>query len=240
MKNSLFFTIAILLSTSVFAEYDPQPRQVAVSGECNHVVSPDRGSITLTVEFQNMDLAKATKDAADSYERLSSAIKKLRLENLNIRTNEYSVNEVREWEKNREIMKGYRARMGLWVSTSEIQKIGEIIAIASKEKVKDVNSLQTYLSDEKQLQEEVACLGDAAKNARVKAEKLASALGAKIGGVMQMNETGRSLPQWPRPMMNVAKMNTRMMAMDSAESAPSVEAGQQNLSLSVLVTFELK
>ena len=96
------------------------------------------------------------------------------------------------------------------------------------------------MSDEKQLQEEVACLGDAAKNAKVKAEKLASALGAKIGGVMQMNETGKSLPHWPRPMMNMSKMNTRMMAMDSAESAPSVEAGQQNLSLSVLVTFELK
>lgn len=63
-------------------------------------MSPDRGSITLTVEFQNMDLAKATKDAADSYERLSSAIKKLRLENLNIRTNEYSVNEVENREKN--------------------------------------------------------------------------------------------------------------------------------------------
>ena len=150
------------------------------------------------------------------------------------------MNEIKEWEKNREVMRGYRARMGLWVSTSEIQKIGEIIAIASKEKVKDVNSLQTYLSDEKQLQEEVACLGDAAKNARVKAEKLASALGAKLGEVMQMNETGRSLPHWPRPMMMQKSMGMRAMAMEDANSAPSVEAGQQNLSLTVQVSFGLK
>ncbi|MCC7460307.1 MAG: SIMPL domain-containing protein [Proteobacteria bacterium] len=241
MKHTILsFTLVTLLSLTTMAADALAPRQVTVSGECTHVVSPDRGSITLTVEFQNMDLSKATKQAADSYERLVDSIKKLRLDNFNLRTSEYSVNEIRRWENNKEVMKGYQARMGVWVSTSEISKIGEIIAIASKEKVKDVNSLQTYLSDEKQLQEEMSCLSEAAKNARSKAEKLASALGAKIGDVLMMNETGKSLPQWPRPMMMQKNFAVRAMAMDTAESAPSVEAGQQNLSLSVQVAFGLK
>lgn len=241
MKNHILsFAIVTLTSFSLLAAEAPAPRQVMVSGECNHVVSPDRGSITLTVEFKNMDLSKATKEAADSYERVTSAIKRLNLKNFNLRTSEYSVNEVRTWENNKEVMKGYQARMGVWVSTSDIQRIGEIIAIASKEKVKDVNSLQTYLSDEKQLQEEVACLEDAAKNARLKAEKLAIALNARLGEVLMMNETGKTLPQWPRPMMMQKSFGMRAMAMDAAESAPSVEAGQQNLSLSVQVAFGLK
>lgn len=240
MKHILSFALVTLTSFSLFAAEATSTRQVMVSGECNHVVSPDRGSITLTVEFQNMDLSKATKQAAESYERLAEAIKKLRLDNFNLRTSEYSVNEVRQWEKDREVMKGYRARMGLWVSTSEISKIGEIIAIASKEKVKDVNSLQTYLSDEKQLQEEMSCLSEAAKNARMKAEKLASALGAKLGDVLMMNETGKTLPQWPRPVMMQKAFGMRAMAADSAEMAPNIEAGQQNLSLSVQIAFGLK
>ncbi|MEZ4845516.1 MAG: SIMPL domain-containing protein [Bdellovibrionota bacterium] len=240
MKNPIIAIFLLFISFTAIAAETPAPRQVMVSGECNHVVSPDRGSITLTVEFQNMDLSKATKEAAESYERVTSAIKKLNLKNFNLRTSEYSVNEIRRWENNKEVMKGYQARMGVWVSTSDIQRIGEIIAIASREKVKDVNSLQTYLSDEKQLQEEVACLEDAAKNARMKAEKLSAALGARLGDVLMMNETGKSLPQWPRPMMMQKNFAMRGMAMDTAESAPSVEAGQQNLSLTVQVAFGLK
>lgn len=239
MKKIILISI-LLLSSSTFAVEQPQPRQISVSGECTHVVSPDRGSITLTVEFVNMDLSKATKEAAESYERVSNSIKKLNLKNFNLRTSEYSVNELRRWENKKEVLQGYQVRMGVWVSTSDIQRIGEVIAIASREKVKDVNSLQTYLSDEKQLQEEMACLEDAAKNARQKAEKLASALGSKIGDVLQLNETGKSLPYWPRPMAMQKGYAVRAMAMDAVESAPSVEAGQQNLSLTVQVSFGLK
>jgi len=240
MKKQISILIGVVLfPLSVFSLEQPRPKQITVSGECNHVVSPDRGSITLTMSFENMDLAKATKEAADSYERVSSAIKKLNLKNMNLRTSEYSVNEIRRWENNKEVKKGFEARMGLWVSTSEINRMGEVIAIASREKVKDVNSLQTYLSDEKQLQEEIACLEDAAKNARQKADKLANALNAKLGGVLEMSESGRSMPSWPRPIMQKG-FAMRAMAMDAAESAPSVEAGQQNLSLSVQVSFEIK
>lgn len=239
-KHTIFLAITTFLSLPSFGAEPPTAKQITVSGECTHVVSPDRGSMTLTVSFQSMDLAKATKDASESYERLSSAIKKLSLKNFNMRTSEYSVNEIRRWENNKEVMKGYEARMGLWVSTSEINRMGEVIAIASREKVKDVNSLQTYLSDEKQLQEEVACLEDAAKNARQKAEKLAGALNTRIGGVVMISESGRTLPSWPRPVFQKS-FAVRSMAMDaSAESAPNVEAGQQNLSLSVQVTFEIK
>lgn len=235
--KKITLALSLLISTSLFAA-DANPRMVSVSGECNHMVSPDRGSITLTVEYLNMDLAKATREAADSYERVSSAVKKLKLDNFNMRTSEYSVSQVMEWQKDHQVMKGYRVRMGLWVSTSETNKLGEVIAIASREKVKEVNSLQTYLSDERQMVEEIACLQEASANARVKAQKLASALGASLGEVITVNESGVSRPffQPQREMMMRGKAMS--MAMDAA--APNIEAGQQNLSLSVQVTFGLK
>lgn len=202
------------------------------------MVSPDRGSITLTVEFQSPDLSKATRDASNSYNRLTNEIKKLKLADLNLRTAEYSVFEVKEWEKNQHVSKGFRARMGLWVSTSDINKIGEVIAIASKEKVKNVDSLQTYLSDEKQLEEETKCLSEAAKNAKMKAEKLASASNAKLGEVLSISEASRAVPYYPAPRLQ--KFQTRAMAMESDMEAPSIEVGQQTLSLTIQATFALK
>lgn len=237
MKKIIALSILSLCSTPLFAS-DANPRMVSVSGECNHMVTPDRGSITLVVEYVNMDLAKATREASDSYERVSAAIKKLKLEHFNMRTSEYSVNQDIQWEKDHQVMKGYRVRMGLWVSTSETNKLGDVIAIASKEKVKDVNSLQTYLSDEKQMTEEIACLQEASANAQTKAQKLATSLGAKLGDVISVNEGGVSRPFFaPRPSM---MMRGKMMSMAEDAASPGIEAGQQNLSLSVQVTFGLK
>ena len=86
--------------------------------------------------------------------------------------------------------------------------------------------------------EEITCLQEASANARTKAQKLAGALGASLGEVITVNESGVSRPFYqPRPEMMMAKRGG-MMAMDAA--APNIEAGQQSLSLSVQVTFALK
>lgn len=240
-KRTFIFTLICLTATisfSALAAESSVTKQVTVNGECNHQVSPDRGSIILTVEFQNMDLTKATKQTKQSYARVSSAIKKLKLDDVNMRTSEYSVNEVTAWENKKKVNKGFRARMGLWISTSEIDRMGELIAIASKEKVQDVQSLQTYLSEEKQLLEEIACLEDAARNARQKAQKLASALNAKLGDVTTIAETGKTMPRWPQ--QTAMRNMYAAEAMSMSESVPQVEPGQQNLSLSVQVTFSLQ
>ena len=214
-------------------------RQVSVSGVCNRMVTPDRASIILTVEFQDMDLKTATHKVSESYERVQSQIKNLRLENANLRTVEYSVNEIREWEKDHQVMKGFRARMGLWISTSEIQRLGDVINIASQEKVKNVGALQTFLSDDKQLEEHLACLKDAAENAKVKAEKLAHALGAHLGEVLTVTEGEVSAPRGPRPEMMMQMENSGGGRL-AKSMAPAIEAGQQNVALTLSVSFGLK
>ena len=87
-------------------------RQVSVSGECNHLVTPDRGAIVVTIEYQNIDLGKATKDATIGYQKVLDAVKKLDLKNANLQTSEYSVNQVTEWENNKQVNKGFKARNG--------------------------------------------------------------------------------------------------------------------------------
>lgn len=234
------FEIAITLavlglvypSKSTFAA----ERQVSVSGVCNKSVTPDRGAITLTVEARNSDLKAAIKKATDVYEGLREAVKKLGLENLDLKTSEYSVNEIREWEKDRQVMKGYRARMGVLVETSSIQRLGEVIALGARHQVNDVGQLQIFLSPQKLQKEQFECLQAAAENARAKAEKLASALGAKVGKAVSISESGGiEPPRPPRPM----RMEMAMQAKGSMPE-PQVEAGQQEMSLTVQATFELQ
>lgn len=213
------------------------PRAVSVSGACLRQVTPDRGSISMVAEARENDLQTATQKATRSYERARAAIQKLALPDADLRTTEYSVGEIREWENNKSVFKGFKARMGLKVSTSALQKLGDVMSIAAREGLVDVGALTMFLSDEKTKQERFACLQDAAADAKAKADKLATSLGAKVGPVLAISEGGASMPG-PRPemMMETASMLKAGRAMD----APAIEAGQQNMTVNVSVTFALQ
>lgn len=209
-------------------------RDVTVSGECTRQVTPDRGMITVTADIRDSDLKSAAKKATEAYERVREGVKRLGLENLEMRTSEYNLAEVREWEKDRQVSKGFQARMGLRVSTSQAQRLGEVIALAAREGLREVGQLQPYLSEEKQQKERLECLKAAAENARAKAERLAGTLGAKVGEALQVQEISSGDMPRPQPMrMEVMAKSARAM------EPPSVEVGQQDLSVSVQVKFAL-
>lgn len=211
------------------------PRQVTVSGICKRSVTSDRASIIVAAEFRDRELRSAAKKATEAYEKVRDAVKKLALENLELRTSEYSVQNIREWEKDKLVSKGFQARMGLYVATSEVGRLGEVIAIAAREGMQDVGTLSSFLSPARLLHEQTECLEEAAKNARVKAERLAGALGAKVGKVDVINESWSVDAPQPRPMAKSMMMDESARSM----APPSLEGGKEDLSVTVQATFAL-
>lgn len=233
--NSLFLIVALTsLTSSHFCKAAEQPRLISVSGQCNRSAVPDRGSITATVEVKNDDLKVASKKATEQYEKFKEAVQKLKLDDLELSTSEYSVNQIREYENKRYVNKGFKARMGLRITSSNIQKMGEVIAAASREGVQEVGSLSTFLSPDKLLREQTACLEEAAKNAHIKAEKLANALNAKVGPAYSVSEN------WQSGGGPIHFERERMAMADAVMAAPTIEPGKQDLSVTVQISFELK
>jgi uncharacterized protein YggE len=223
--------LVLLSGQGAYAE----DRKVAVSGVCHRSAVPDRASLVLVADFREMDLKAAIRKATETYGRMRDGIERLKLEDLELRTSEYSVNQVREWEKNQSVFKGYQVRMGLKVASSSIARMGEVIAIGAREDVRETGALSTYLSDEKLLREQVSCLEEAAKNARTKAEKLAGALGAKVGPVLSLSESWDALPRPPAPLA-MGMMSARAADVE----APKIEGGRQDLSVTVQASFGLQ
>jgi len=237
LQFALYTAVAAVMSVLTASASDSRPvRTVSVSGSCTRSIVPDRGSIRVTAEAQDKELRSATRDAAKQYEAVRDAVKRLNLADAELTTTEYSVNEIREWEKDRQVSKGFRARMGLEVATSDIQKLGEVIAIASREGIRDVGALVSFVSRAKMRDEQAACLQAAARDAQSRAEKLAEALGAKLGEAIQIVEGGggETEPR-PRPMMMA-----RAMSVPDAEPAPGVESGKREITVTVSATFGLK
>lgn len=235
MRVKQFISLVILFSSaSALAAAD---RMVTVNGTCLRRITPDRASVTITAEVKDPEPKKASQKAQEIYERVLERVKKLKLPDSEIQTTEYSVNEIREWENNKNVLRGFRARMGFRVETSDAKRIGEALDIASKEGVKDIGSLSLFVSPSKDREEKNACLKEAAEQARIKATKLAETLGARLGEALLIAESGVNVtPPQPRfaASMRGASEDAALMA------APTVEAGKEELSMTVQVSFGLK
>ncbi len=229
MRTSSILAIVFGFSFLVpaLAQADSQ-KGIFVTGECNKYVLSDRGSIVLTADFVKPNITEASRETTQAYNQLKTKVEALGLDNLNLQTTEYSVQEVRDFVKNTTVFRGYRARMGLQASTSDIQRLGEVIQIASKLRIQDVGQLRTFLSEAKLKAERETCLHDAVLDARKKAEHLAEAAHVHVGKAEMISETGNgnSFP--------MATLNAKMLRQ--ADTANIVTAPEQ-ISVQVNVTY---
>ncbi len=236
--RSCFALLGLVITalTPTLASASPD-RLVSVSGSCLRKITPDRASVTITSEAKESDPKRATQKAQDVYERVLSKVKALKLPDSEIQTTEYSVEEIKEWENNKMVSRGFRARMGFQVETPDAKRLGEALEIAAKEGVRDVGRLALFVSNTRERDERNACLKEAAEQARIKATKLAESLNAKLGEVITINESGASMPQ-PRPHFGMAK--SAMMDEAQLSAAPTIETGKQELSITIQASFLLK
>ena len=232
----LFFASAV--SNEVRAQqmqFGPQPQQraVTVTGSCLRSILPDRGAVTITANILEPDMGAASKKAMDLYDKMKKGVKALNLKDLEMTTTESTFFEEHEWQKDRQVSKGFRARMGLQASTTETARLGEVIALATKLGVKQVSGLSMFLSPERMKAERESCLEEAVKNARSKADSVAKAAGVKLGRVLNVQEGSQNDSPPPRPMysaMREAKM---------ADAAPSLESAPERITVDVLASFAL-
>jgi uncharacterized protein YggE len=211
-------------------------KKVTVSGECTSEVTPDRGSIIFVAETTDSDVKRAISQTTTLHEKLRAELQRQRIKDLELSTSEYSVFEKREWEKDKNVSKGFSARIGIKATTSEISKMGDLIAIAARLGIKETTALSTYLSPQKMLEEKKKCLEVAAKDAREKAEALTKSLNARLGKVLQITARG-SMSSSPQPMYEARVMHKGMAAN---LVAPTIEGPKQTLTQEVDVSFAIE
>lgn len=229
--------LSFLIPFQAFAVSDL--RTVSVSGNCIKKVSPDRGTVTLVSQYTEKDAKTASQKAMATYEKIRQAVQKMKLKDLELQTSEYSVQEQFEYINNKSTSKGMRASLGLQITTSEISKLGEIIALSQQFEINRVTDLNTFLSAEKSKETREDCLVEAIKNARSKAEKMAESARAKVGNVQLIDEN---------PNRSIGNESAYAMMDEAAESpqsrgtslAPGIESKPELVSVNVLVKFELK
>ena len=233
MKNLLILLMVMVPFSSFAQEESPF---VQVEGECVKKESPDLVSVTFTVdEKDDKEVSKAVSKMNKKYNQLLAEIKKLELKDLVLRSDNYQVQEVREWEKDKNVFKGYRAGFSLTIETTGLDKIALAMEKAGNLEITQAGGLVFKFSSQKEKALMDACLEEAAASAKDRAQRIVKGLGGELLGatkVVLVSSGTNNPPPMPR-------MYMKAQAMESSD-AVSVEAGKNEIQVKISVTFGYK
>lgn len=227
--------MALLLALAAPAAAQTGPTQavtgtrldVAAIGEVTRV--PDIVRINAGVVTQALSATEAIRQNAARMERVRAALRRAGIADRDIQTSSISLQpDYRYAESQPPQLTGYRASNEINVRFRDIANSGRILDALVAEGANQINGPMLELErpeaalDEARLQ--------ALANARARAELYARALGTRVKRILFVSETGGAVPP-PMPM-------ARMMA--AQDGATQIAPGEQTLSVSLTVGFELE
>lgn len=206
------------------------PPTITVQGEGRVSAAPDMATVALTLSTDASTAAAATSRNNEIYARLEHALRAMGIAQSDIRTSGYSLNynpppqpgTVRSPDQRY----GYFVERSVSVTLHDTSRAGAAIDAAVAAGVANVNGVTFGVSDRNA--QVAQALAAAARDARRKAEAMASAAGLHLTGVASMQEGYSSGPQ---PMMRMAA------SVPAPEMPTQIQPGSVEVTAIVSTTF---
>lgn len=213
-------------------------RLISVSGNVTKTVTPDKADITISVETLDKSASKSQSDNAVLAQKVRDALKAAGIDDKDIKTVGYYLNEEYKWNKVTEESEvvGYRTSNTIQVTVRDLTKTGSVIDAATQAGANRVTGVSFSLSQAKEDELRMQALQEASANAKAKATNMASGLGITLGTVYSASENSSySMPYY--------RSNFAYDMKAEAGSVPTstpITAGDVEFTVSVSVQFEIQ
>ncbi len=252
----LIIAMTVIGSLSILRErlVRNDSEKFTVSSEGKISAKPDVANISFSVVTDTQkDVQTAVQNGAEKMNEVMAAIKKLGVDEKDIKTTAYNLNPSYEYVKSDPIIKvddkeyqrpndnsgksiivGYTLNQSIDVKIKNLEKIGEIIKEAAAKGANQSGGIGFTIDDQDKIKTEARTL--AIKKAEDKAAKIASDSGLKIGKLVNVSEYGNE------PYFRNDFAYASAKTMDSAPSAaiPDIQSGQMEVIVNVTLTYEVK
>lgn len=222
-----------IIPSAVLAE-DVRPRTVTVSGTGEVAAEPDLARVTLGAEARRPTLAEARAEVAATVDRVLKITRDLRIDPKQVNATRVQVQPEYNWnpKDRKRTLLGYIVSRQVQVELRDLEQLGPLLERSVDAGVNQVGDPMLDSSRRKDLEREA--MTKAVEDARLNAETLARAAGAKLGPVRMLNG-GASGP--PMPMYRV------QAAMADAAAPPPPEAtyqpGEMKFNANVSAEYDL-
>ena len=238
MKRFLFVLIIISAAGGSLAQTSTpvapvMVETVSVTGMGKSLITPDRFTFQVGVQTVANTVDEAVTENNRRVAAVIAALKKAGATDKDIQTSNFNIFPQQDYQEGRlPRILGYQVSNNVTVRSEKIDEAGKLLGIAIGAGVNTSSGLQFQVSDPRKGRE--TGLKAAFDDARAKATLLAQAAGRTLGRAIVISE-GVQHPQPPQTMMRAMAMEARVGNADVP-----VEAGTEELSFTVSVTFELR
>ena len=231
---AVLLVASMLASAGVATAAEAPLRLVSVTGSGEVKAQPDMAYVTLGVEARRPTLAEARAEVNATVERLLALTRELRIEPKFVDSTRLQVQPDYRWDEksSSQVLLGYVVSRQVDVELHDLDRLGTLLEKSVSAGVNQVGGARLDSSRRKEL--ERAALTQAVDDARLNADALARAAGAKLGPVQSLSASGAM----PVPMYAERAMSVAAAPMaDAAEK--SYQSSEMKFTASVSAQFEL-
>ncbi|MDP3989035.1 MAG: SIMPL domain-containing protein [bacterium] len=221
-------------------------RTIAITGEAERFVIPDAAQFNFSIIEEAKTFAEAQDAATKKVNEAIAYLEDAGVSRSDIKTTNYSINPRYEYRSeavsfctssycppstgSRNLV-GYEVNQTIQVKTKKLDEVGELVSGIGERGASTVSSVSFTVEDKDSILEDIR--DEAIADSRSEAKRVARALGTSLGRVVSYNSQGYS--PYARAELSYAAYD------DSAEiSSPDIPAGENRLSATVVVTYELR
>ncbi len=221
---------AVLAAATARADTWTGPPVLVTSGEAVVRVAPDLARVRLTTEARAATAKGAQQDEAQHMTAVQQALKQSGLRDEVVRTLSYDLQLEFDYDKGKQIPRGYVARHTIEVRVDDVAKLGDVIGKAIDSGAAGVAGIQFDVKARGELERQA--LKQAVEDARARADAAAAGAGTPVAGIIRVEEQRQFEGPRPLPMM------ARNMAAEAV--ATPIAAGEIEIRANVTLTSSLK
>lgn len=203
---------------------------ITTTGEATGKAAPDMVTVSFGVQADSQTAAGAQDQVRQAASAMSDAVANVGIPQSDVKTSQVSVEPVTQYnpQTGESTSKGFRATYEFTVTTSAIDVVGPLVDDVLKAGANRVDGIDFFLSDAAQSRLKSDLLGQAAKDARDKADSMAAAVGARVTGVRSVSESS-----FVQPVFYAADL------AKAGQSPTPVLPGQVDVTASVSAEFDV-
>lgn len=189
MKNLPLAVCAIaFMLSSLSTQTQAIDRTIITSGTGEVSAEPNMAEINLQLEAINLDGNRAKSDVDKRVNRFLSAIKRLDLDDSSVIASTLQLNPNYEYRNQARVFIGYRASRNVTVTLEKLDLLNQLMDLALDSGIDQIGHVQFKVTDEDKYQRLAQQLAIA--DSKKKAARLATAYGATLGPVAQIQYQG--------------------------------------------------
>jgi len=229
---ALYFKFVGPIPVSVTSTVTTKTDIFTTTSEGKATAVPDIAIVNLGITVNHSSVKEAQNEANRIINKISEDIKKLGINEKDIKTTSYNLSPNYDWSLEKQRITGYQITINLEVKVRDFDKINQVIDSATSDGANLIGGL-VFSVDESKLKElQAKAREEAIKEAKEKAQEIAKAGGMKLGKIVNIQESFAS-PWEPRPLMFEKTAG-------GAGEPTQIEPGEQEIKISITLSYEIR